>query len=350
MLETSPDLRSARPCTGEPSTTFGCTEASTTVWRCFDVHSINASVGPSPDEATTATWRYQSNQQYRITAVTTSSGSVAERYAYTAYGQPTILDASGSVLSSSAINNRYTYTGREWDQTLGLYHFRARWASGLAGRFMGRDPIGYEGSEWGLYELLDSKTLRDSDPSGHDRCIAYTNESGLSGDNHANLVVNRCDDQGNIIGSYVFQSGAAYDFDNAIMNTCNKGCRWAGVLLFLPTGWNQIESDYYPAGTLPSKNQCSKVVRSTCEQDANLIESLQEEIRRRDGKIPFNFFNTCERYVWERIFDFSDYSECMLACCGTKSCLASQLRICGRECESRKKIVHLDRAKPSLTK
>ena len=83
------------------------------------------------------------NQQYSITAVTTSSGSVAERYAYTAYGQPTILDSSGSVLSSSAINNRYTYTGREWDATLGLYHFRARWMSGLAGRFMGRDPIGF---------------------------------------------------------------------------------------------------------------------------------------------------------------------------------------------------------------
>jgi RHS repeat-associated protein len=172
MLETAPDLRSARPCTGEPSTTFGCTEASTTVWRCFDVHSINASVGPSTDEATTATWRYQSNQQYSITAVTTSSGSAAERYAYTAYGQPTILDASGSVLSSSAINNRYTYTGREWDGTLGLYHFRTRWMSGLAGRFMGRDPIGFEGSEWGLYELFSSEPLISKDPSGLRNCNA----------------------------------------------------------------------------------------------------------------------------------------------------------------------------------
>jgi RHS repeat-associated protein len=107
---------------------------------------------------------YHRNQQYSITAVTTSSGSVAERYAYTAYGQPTILDSSGSVLSSSAINNRYTYTGREWDQTLGLYHFRARWMSGLAGRFMGRDAIGYEGSEWGLYEFVDSNPCDRLDP------------------------------------------------------------------------------------------------------------------------------------------------------------------------------------------
>jgi RHS repeat-associated protein len=87
---------------------------------------------------------FHRNQQYSITAVTTSTGAIAERYAYSAYGEPTILDASASVLNSSAINNRYTYTGREWDATLSLHHFRARWMSPIAGRFLGRDPIGYE--------------------------------------------------------------------------------------------------------------------------------------------------------------------------------------------------------------
>jgi RHS repeat-associated protein len=101
-----------------------------------------------------------------VTAITTSTGSIAERYAYTAYGLPAILDASASVLSSSAINNRYTYTGREWDATLGLHHFRARWMSPSAGRFLGRDPIGYEGSKWFLYEFLRSKSLKGIDPSG----------------------------------------------------------------------------------------------------------------------------------------------------------------------------------------
>ncbi len=83
------------------------------------------------------------NQQYSIIAVSTSAGAVTERYAYTAYGLPTILDASASVLSSSAISNRYSYTGREWDATLALHHFRARWMSPIAGRFLGRDPIAY---------------------------------------------------------------------------------------------------------------------------------------------------------------------------------------------------------------
>jgi RHS repeat-associated protein len=109
---------------------------------------------------------YHRNQQYSITAMTTSTGAVAERYAYTAYGQPTILDASGSVLTNSAIGNRYTYTGREWDETLGLHHFRARWMSPLAGRFLGRDPIGFEGDTLCLYEFFRGWCLDSIDPSG----------------------------------------------------------------------------------------------------------------------------------------------------------------------------------------
>ncbi|MFN9642508.1 MAG: RHS repeat domain-containing protein [Pirellula sp.] len=107
-----------------------------------------------------------SNQQYSITAITTSSGAIAERYAYSAYGEPTILNASGSVLAMSAINNRYSYTGREWDATVGLHHFRARWMSPRTGRFLKRDPIGYDGSEWGLYEYVDSSALDRVDPHG----------------------------------------------------------------------------------------------------------------------------------------------------------------------------------------
>jgi RHS repeat-associated protein len=106
---------------------------------------------------------YHRNQQYSITAMTTSTGAVAERYAYTAYGQPTILNASGTVLTSSAVGNRYTYTGREWDETLGLHHFRARWMSPLAGRFLGRDPIRFLNALSPFYDLFG---LASTDPSG----------------------------------------------------------------------------------------------------------------------------------------------------------------------------------------
>jgi len=108
------------------------------------------------------------NHQYSVTAITTSTGAIDERYAYTAYGQPTILNASGTPLSpqSSTLNSRYSYTGREWDATLGLHHFRARWMSPSAGRFLGRDPIGYVGGIFSVYAYVGNNPSVRSDPGG----------------------------------------------------------------------------------------------------------------------------------------------------------------------------------------
>jgi hypothetical protein len=84
---------------------------------------------------------YHRNRQYSITAMTTSTGAVADRYAYTAYGQPTICNVSGSSIGNqqSQNGNRFTYTVREWDETFCLHQFRARRMSPLAGRFLGRE-------------------------------------------------------------------------------------------------------------------------------------------------------------------------------------------------------------------
>ncbi|MFN7731626.1 MAG: RHS repeat-associated core domain-containing protein [Pirellula sp.] len=110
---------------------------------------------------------YHRNQQFSITAITTSTGAISERYAYSAYGQPTVLDASGSILNASAISNRYTYTGREWDATLGLHHFRARWMSPSAGRFLTRDTVEYRTGRFNLHEFINASPITNSDPSGN---------------------------------------------------------------------------------------------------------------------------------------------------------------------------------------
>jgi RHS repeat-associated protein len=111
---------------------------------------------------------YHRNQQYSVTAITTAAGAIAERYAYTAYGLPTILNASATIIATSAISNRYTYTGREWDATLALHHFRARWMSPIAGRFIARDPVGYLGSKFNLFEFVRAHVLVRLDPKGLD--------------------------------------------------------------------------------------------------------------------------------------------------------------------------------------
>ena len=114
------------------------------------------------------TW-YHRNQQYSIVACTDSTGAATERYAYTAYGLPTIADGSGTVRTSTAIGNRYTYTGREWDGVLGLYHYRARMYEATVGRFCSRDPIGYEDGN-SIYQYCSNEPLNFTDPSGYNKC------------------------------------------------------------------------------------------------------------------------------------------------------------------------------------
>jgi RHS repeat-associated protein len=114
---------------------------------------------------------YHRNQQYSITAVSDGGGAVVERYAYTAYGQLTIADASGSQISNSAISKRYTYTGREWDEGLSLYHYRARMYDAVAGRFVNRDPLSYiDGSS--LYQAYFVPSLKD--PLGLGCYVTYS--------------------------------------------------------------------------------------------------------------------------------------------------------------------------------
>jgi RHS repeat-associated protein len=122
---------------------------------------------------------YHRNQQFSITAVTTSTGAVTERYAYSAYGEPTVLNAAGTVVANTAIANRYTYTGREWDSTVGLYHFRARWMSPKTGRFLTRDPKEYDDSDC-LYEFLRATSLHKLDPEGTST-LSNDEETALSG-------------------------------------------------------------------------------------------------------------------------------------------------------------------------
>jgi RHS repeat-associated protein len=118
---------------------------------------------------------FHRNQQYSTSAITDGSAAVVERYAYSAYGTPTITDASGTTRTTTGIGNRYTYTGREWDETLALYHYRARMYDSVGGRFVARDPIIYKSGHCSLYGyvksmpliLIDSDGLHGRTPSGN---------------------------------------------------------------------------------------------------------------------------------------------------------------------------------------
>ena len=59
----------------------------------------------------------------------------------------------------------YAYTGREWDPEVGLYYYRARYYDPKVGRFIGEDPISFEGGV-NFYSYVHSNPTNFVDPAG----------------------------------------------------------------------------------------------------------------------------------------------------------------------------------------
>ncbi len=111
---------------------------------------------------------YHQNSLYSVAVVSDASGTVVERYAYSAYGQPLFLDAAANLLApqASTIGNAYLFTGRRLDEETGLYYYRARMYDAELGRFAGRDPIGYVDGRNVYVYVADSPAVKQ-DPSGN---------------------------------------------------------------------------------------------------------------------------------------------------------------------------------------
>jgi len=99
-------------------------------------------------------------------ALADSSGSITQRYRYSAFGQPEILNASGSPIPAAPLLT-YLYTGREWDASVELNYHRNRYLSPDMGRWLSRDPIGLAGG-LNLYGYVLNNPLTLIDPLGLD--------------------------------------------------------------------------------------------------------------------------------------------------------------------------------------
>ena len=120
------------------------------------------------DAPTEAHYYYHQNALYSVAAITDASGTVLERYSYSAHGQPLFLDANANLLApqASTIGNPYLFTGRRLDEETGLYYYRARMYDAELGRFVSRDPIGYASRDANLYRYCDGRPIVGRDPSG----------------------------------------------------------------------------------------------------------------------------------------------------------------------------------------
>ncbi len=80
---------------------------------------------------------FQQDHEGSVTHLTNVSGNVIEKYRYDAFGAPTTIYSAGTY------NNRFKFTGREYNSTFGFYEYRARAYHPGLGRFMSEDPKGF---------------------------------------------------------------------------------------------------------------------------------------------------------------------------------------------------------------
>jgi RHS repeat-associated protein len=127
------------------------------------------------------TYYYHQNALWSVEAVTNSTGSPVERYDYCGgnslqcgdpYGSVSITDGSFNPIPAnpwgtphSAIGNPWMFTGRQLDEETGIYYYRARYYDPLKGRFLQRDPLGYQAGT-NLYEYVRSRPTFATDPTG----------------------------------------------------------------------------------------------------------------------------------------------------------------------------------------
>ena len=88
---------------------------------------------------------YHKNYLDHVYAVSDDSGDLNEHYRYTAFGEVTIYNNSGTVQSSTQINNTITWNTRRLDAVSNYYLYKYRHYDPQLGRWPSRDPIGETG-------------------------------------------------------------------------------------------------------------------------------------------------------------------------------------------------------------
>ncbi|MEY2506450.1 MAG: hypothetical protein QOH01_779 [Verrucomicrobiota bacterium] len=93
-------------------------------------------------------------------------GNLLESYRYTAFGQPSFYDGSGTALTASNYDSRHLFQGELWTPQTGLNDHRNRQALPSMGVFLQPDPIGFKGDPANLYRYCRNNSVNARDPMG----------------------------------------------------------------------------------------------------------------------------------------------------------------------------------------
>jgi len=91
-----------------------------------------------------------------IVQETSSAGGVTLDREYDLWGN----------LTQGNANAGYSFSGREWDNEIGIYYYRARYYDPSIGQFIADDPSGFSGGDTNLYKYVGGNPAIRIDPLG----------------------------------------------------------------------------------------------------------------------------------------------------------------------------------------
>ena len=105
---------------------------------------------------------------WNMVALTNTSSTVLERMSYSAFGKANWFDAAFAAKASSAYGWNRTFTGQVLDSETGLMLYRWRYYHIGLGRFVSRDPIGYEAADLNTHRYTGNTPVCRIDMLGLD--------------------------------------------------------------------------------------------------------------------------------------------------------------------------------------
>jgi RHS repeat-associated protein len=129
---------------------------------------------------------------WNVVALANSSGTIQERYAYSAYGVPAVLTAAFGARGTSSYAWEVLYCGYRWEATCAIYLIRHRIYNCQLGRWLKRDPYRSRATTINLQGYVNDRPITFTDSTGLFKepsrisCAAYqTGFESTRGDTNA---------------------------------------------------------------------------------------------------------------------------------------------------------------------
>ncbi|MDD3470825.1 MAG: RHS repeat-associated core domain-containing protein, partial [Thermoguttaceae bacterium] len=195
---------------------------------------------------------------WNLCALVNPSGTVMERITYDSFGRPTFRDANFAAKTVSSYGWSKTFTGQVYDVETGLMLYRNRYYHTGLGRFITRDPIGYDANDVNLYRYVFNWPVR------------YTDYIGLWGaDVHHDMTA-----------VWMYHNGCTYNRGREIADANEETdslLKWGNISPYPYVGDQGWHFNRNPAGELDSRlhherENLAATVSECCGQNVHIGE------------------------------------------------------------------------------